>query len=165
MVLTDDLHTIGSLLCTPTNATPQERMFTETISMWNIDTFLVNASGKLFKKHYVKASKYDSDVEEVELLNANPQYAHMKLSDGRETTVLLRHLAPHGDNMHFVEYSQPSKAVDQLTEVNNLESPDAPEEPQEIIETELVQSENLPDSDPPLRHSKRSIHAPVKLDL
>ena len=50
-------------------------------------------------------------------------------------------------------------------QVNNLESPDSPEEPQEIIETELVQSENLPASDPPLRCSMRFIHAPFKLDL
>ena len=38
--------------------------------------------------------------------------------------------------MHLVEYSQPFETVDQQTEVNNLESPDSPEEPQEIIETE-----------------------------
>ena len=36
-------------------------------------------------------------MEEVELLEANPQYAHVRLPDGRETTVSIRHLAPQGE--------------------------------------------------------------------
>ena len=35
-------------------------------------------------------------VERVELLDANPGYAHVRLPDGRETTVSMRHLAPAG---------------------------------------------------------------------
>jgi hypothetical protein len=48
------------------------------------------------KKH-VHASKYDPVVEEVDLIEANPDYAYVKLADGRETTVSTRHLAPRGD--------------------------------------------------------------------
>ena len=40
--------------------------------------------------------KYDPLVDEVELVEANPQYAHVRLPDGRETTVSVRHLAPRG---------------------------------------------------------------------
>ena len=35
-------------------------------------------------------------VEKVELIDANPEYAHVRLPDGRETTVSVRHLAPAG---------------------------------------------------------------------
>jgi len=48
-------------------------------------------------KRQVRQSKYDPLVDEVELIDANPEYAHVRLSDGRETTVSLRHLAPPGD--------------------------------------------------------------------
>lgn len=44
-----------------------------------------------------RASKYDPIVEEVELLESNPEYAHVKLPDGRDTTVSTLFLAPQGD--------------------------------------------------------------------
>ena len=47
-------------------------------------------------KHQVRTSKMDPLVEEVELLQANPHYAHVRYHDGRETTVATRHLAPKG---------------------------------------------------------------------
>jgi hypothetical protein len=40
----------------------------------------------LMKKH-VCASKYDPLVEEVDLIEADPDYAYVKLADGRDTTV------------------------------------------------------------------------------
>jgi hypothetical protein len=45
------------------------------------------------KKH-VCASKYGPPVEEVYLTEANPDYAYIRLADGRETTVSTHHLAP-----------------------------------------------------------------------
>ena len=36
-------------------------------------------------------------MDEVELLQANPQYAHVRYPDGRETTVATKHLAPRGE--------------------------------------------------------------------
>ncbi|KAG5866006.1 hypothetical protein JTB14_018186 [Gonioctena quinquepunctata] len=47
-------------------------------------------------KKYVRSSEYDPLVEEVELIDVNPQYARVRLEDGRETTVSLRHLALNG---------------------------------------------------------------------
>ena len=44
----------------------------------------------------VRNSKYDPLVDEVELLDCNPMYAHVRLQDGRETTVSLHQLAPVG---------------------------------------------------------------------
>ena len=40
-------------------------------------------------------SKYDPVFEEVELLEANPHYAHVHFPGGKETTVALCDLAPH----------------------------------------------------------------------
>jgi len=52
--------------------------------------------GTVFMKRPVRQSKYEPMVEKVELLDANPEYAHVRLPDGRETTVSVRHLAPAG---------------------------------------------------------------------
>ena len=35
----------------------------------------------------------------MELLEANPNYAHVRYPDGRETTVSIKHLAPKGQSM------------------------------------------------------------------
>lgn len=44
----------------------------------------------------VRANKTKSLVDEVEMLQANPHYAHVRYPDGRETTVGTEHLAPQG---------------------------------------------------------------------
>ncbi|GFX08284.1 pro-Pol polyprotein [Trichonephila clavipes] len=68
-VIQTALHSIRSLLCTATNATPHERMFSHPRRSHN----------------------------GLELIEPNPDYAHVKLGDGRETTVSIRHLAPRGE--------------------------------------------------------------------
>ena len=98
-VLPDALHSIRSLLCTSTNETPHERMFAfqrrsshgHAVPSW------LMSPGKVLMKRYVRQSKYDPLVDEVDLLDANPEYAHVRLPSGRETTVSLRHLAPCGE--------------------------------------------------------------------
>ncbi len=40
-------------------------------------------------------TKHDPLVDEVELLEANSHYAHVRFPDGRESTVSMRHLAPY----------------------------------------------------------------------
>ncbi|KAL3278258.1 hypothetical protein HHI36_013595, partial [Cryptolaemus montrouzieri] len=47
----------------------------------------------LFIRCPVRNSKFDSFVKEVTLLEGNPEYAHIKHPDGRESTVSTRHLA------------------------------------------------------------------------
>ena len=47
-------------------------------------------------KRPVRQNKYEPMVDKVELIDTNPEYAHVRLPDGRETTVLVRHLAPTG---------------------------------------------------------------------
>ena len=99
LVLQDSLHAVRSLLCTETNATPHERMFSHrrrSTSGNSLPSWLLYP-GPVYLKRHVRASKYDPLVDEVELLEANPHYAHVRLPDGRESTVSLRHLAPVGD--------------------------------------------------------------------
>ena len=105
MVLPDALHSIRSLINTSTNATPHERLFNyqrRSSSGTSVPSWL-NAPGPVLLKKHVRNSKYDSLVDEAELIEANPQYAHVRLGDGRETTVSLRDLAPytpHSDLPH-----------------------------------------------------------------
>ncbi|GFY29765.1 retrovirus-related Pol polyprotein from transposon 17.6 [Trichonephila clavipes] len=98
-VIQTALHSIRSLLCTATNATPHERMFSHPRRSHNgcsIPTWLTKP-GPVLMKNQMRANKYEPIVQEVELIEANPDYAHVKLGDGRETTVSTRHLAPRGE--------------------------------------------------------------------
>ncbi|CAB0007380.1 unnamed protein product, partial [Nesidiocoris tenuis] len=98
-VLGDSLHSIRSLLCTATNATPHERMFIHqrrSTSGCALPTWLASPGTVLLRKH-VRASKYDPAVEQVELVEANPHYALVRFADGRESNVALQDLAPAGD--------------------------------------------------------------------
>ena len=96
MLLPDALHSIRSLLCTSTNETPHERLFRfqrRSVSGTAVPTWLTS-SKKVLLKRFVRESKYEPLADEVELLDANPTYAKIRHSDGRESTVSLKHLAP-----------------------------------------------------------------------
>lgn len=45
---------------------------------------------------HIRYTKHD-EVDEVELIEANPQYTLVRHPDGRQTTISLRDLAPAGD--------------------------------------------------------------------
>ena len=45
-------------------------------------------------RNFNPQSKHEPVVHEVDLLDCNPQYAHIRFPSGRESTVSLRHLAP-----------------------------------------------------------------------
>ena len=47
-------------------------------------------------KRLVRKSKYDPLVDEVDLTDVNTEYAHVRFSDGKESTVSSRHLTPCG---------------------------------------------------------------------
>ena len=98
-VLDQALNSIRSLLCTSTNATPHERMYIhqrrtflgESMPSW------LTCPGTVLLKRLVRTNKYEPLVDEVQLIEANPLYSHVRLQDGRETTVSNRHLAPLGN--------------------------------------------------------------------
>ncbi|GFW99853.1 putative retrovirus-related pol polyprotein from transposon opus [Trichonephila clavipes] len=98
-VIQTTLHSIRSLLCTATNATHPDRMFSHPRRSHNgcsIPTWLTKPGPVLMKIRCV-LTNMEPIVQEVELIEANPDYAHVKLGDGRETTVSIRHLAPRGE--------------------------------------------------------------------
>ena len=115
-------------------------------------------------KRNVRCSKYEPLVDEVELLSANPQYAHVRLPNGNETTVSLRQLAPMGDTFESPSAPGPvaseSNNVDtaQPTECSCVESPASLESrvPENTPEADLQSpdvtpppSTALPDDEPP----------------
>ena len=99
VVLIDVLHSIRSLLCTATNTTPHERFLTfnrrSTLGT-SVPSWLSSPGPVLLKRH-VRTSKYDPLVDEVELIQAFPTHARVRLQNGREVTVSLRDVAPFGE--------------------------------------------------------------------
>ena len=97
-VLPQALHSIRTLLCTTTNCSPHERFFNfvrRSKSGTSLPSWV--KPGPVLLKKKTRSSKYDPIVETVELIQANPQYAFVKMPNGRECTVSLRDLAPCGD--------------------------------------------------------------------
>ena len=96
LVLPDALHSVRSLLCTATNETPHERMFSfkrRSTFGTSVPTWL-SSPGPVYLKRHIRTSKYDPVVDKVDLLHATPNYAIVRLPNGRETTVLLKDMAP-----------------------------------------------------------------------
>ena len=98
VVLPDALHSIRSLLCTATNETPHERLFkyARRSSSGSAVPSWLSTPGLVLLKRHVRSSKTDPLVDEVELLQANPHYAHIRYPSGKEDTVATKHLAPAG---------------------------------------------------------------------
>ena len=117
LVLPQALHSIRSLLCTATNATPHERLFSynrksetgTTLPSW------LTTPGPVLMKNNVRHSKFDPLVEEVMLLESNPQYAVVRHRDGKESTVSIRQLAPSGDSQ-ISDQTTPAEGQGQPTD-------------------------------------------------
>ena len=171
-VLPDALHSLRSLLCTATNCTPHERMFNFARRSSNgssIPTWLSN-QGPVFRKRHVRNSKYDSMVDEVELIEVNPNYAHIRYPNGTEDTVSLRDLAPIGT-------ASPCTAAGENSDIPHQIDPVEPERLQPVIEqpnavTEPVFQSHTPSSHeiplvenngPELRRSSRVSIPPARL--
>ena len=95
-MLPEALHFIRSLLCTATNTTPHERFLNfqcRSALGASIPTWLWYPDRILVKRHN-RASKYEPLVNKAELIHATLNYAQVHLSNGRESTVSLRVVAP-----------------------------------------------------------------------
>ena len=81
-------------------------------------------------------------VDEVELLEANPQYAHIRKPDGTETTVSLKHLAPKGNdsNANQPHVNVPSDVISksEVCDTQSLESVISPTPEQSVQQSEYV---------------------------
>ena len=129
VVLDDVLHCIRSLLCTATDTTPHERFFSfqrrscigKSLPSW------LSAPGKAYVRRFVRTSKADPLTDEIEVINVNPTYAHIRYQNGREATVSLRDLAPCPqeplDNS-TTEGSQKINSEVPINEPNTTVSPD-----------------------------------------
>ena len=105
-ILPDALHSIRSLLCTATNTTPHERMFNysrKSTAGKSIPSWV--KPGPIFVKNHTRRSKYDAPVSPATLIHANPEYAHVRLASGVETTVSLREVAPFPESPSNTECS------------------------------------------------------------
>ena len=157
-VLPDVLHSIRSLLCTATNETPHERLFGFTrrsASGLAIPTWMAKP-GPVYLKRQGRTSKYDPLVEDVDLLQANPHYAYIRYSDGRETTVSTKHLAPKGQVTMPEVIDCPPEVVEPCPQV----------EPDVIEVKETQSSRGLPKPLPlALRRSTRICRPIERLDL
>ncbi|XP_059840496.1 uncharacterized protein LOC132402033 [Hypanus sabinus] len=106
-VLPEVLHSIRSLLCTSTNATPHKCLFSfprKFATGTTLPAWLTSPGPVLLRKH-VRSNKYSPLVERVHLLHVNPQYVYVVLPDGREETVSVRDLAPTGAADHYPKHS------------------------------------------------------------
>ena len=95
-VLPNVLHSLRSLLCTATNATPHELFFNfhrKSCCGLSLPTWLTQP-GRVLMRNFVRKNKHDALVREVNLTEANPCFARIRLDDGREATVSLKDLAP-----------------------------------------------------------------------
>ena len=114
-VLPDVLHSVRSLLCTATNETPHERFLgfpSRSLTGSSIPTWLT-VPGPVYVKRNVRNSKMDP--LQVDLLQANPHYAHVRYPDGRETTVSTKSLAPRGQPTTEVLPVKPQAEVQSAT--------------------------------------------------
>ena len=112
-------NSIRSLLCTTTNATPHERFFIfqrRSATGMSLPSWMTTGS-KAFMKRFVRHSKSDPLVDEVEIMHVNPNYAQVRCPNGREMTVSLRNLAPCPQ-----EDTADEEPDSPLTPVNNEEA-------------------------------------------
>ena len=166
-VLPDSLHSIRSLLCTSTNSTPHERIFNyvrRSSTGQSIPSWLT--PGPILLKRHVRRSKYDPLIDEVELLDANPSYAHVKLQDGRETTVSLRDLAPCAHfHLPTVEAEVNVNDVGVSSDIVTPQASDIKETNAHDLLRDENQCDELVENNPELRRSKRISRPPKRFDL
>ena len=123
-VLPDALHSIRSTLCTVTNNTPHERFFNfqrKSSVGKSMPSWL--RPGKVMLRRFVRKSKHDPLVDEVELTDINPTYAHIRYPDGRESTVSIHDLAPFPQNVSYdtdTDCSRPSICNDVLNSEDSV---------------------------------------------
>lgn len=140
VVLKDALHCVRSLLCTATNATPHEKLFTYPRRSPNGDSLPSWLTpGPILVKKNVRSSKTDPLVEEAELLETNPYYSLIRRDNGETSTVSNRQLAPFPNDNSRDDNFETASEDDSLTfpsENNSTPPPEniAPSSPPRVEE-------------------------------
>ena len=91
-ILCEALHSIRSTICTSTNTTPHVRFFTfqrRSSVGKSIPSGLV-VPGKVLLRRFIWQNKTDPLVDEVDVVDVNPTYAHICYFDGRESIVSFK---------------------------------------------------------------------------
>lgn len=182
-VLCDSLHCVRSLLSTATNQTPHERMFgfQRRSSTGNSLPTWLSESRFAYLKRMNRKSKYEPLFDEVELVDTNPSYAHVRFADGRETTVSLRHLSPmtdHAGEVNPTERPISSDSLDAEVHRTPLQAPtttpgsdvgitdvvvDADARSNQVVGEEVSETTPVPETSP-LRRSNRERRQPRYLE-
>ena len=95
LAIPNALHAIRSLLSTAINTTPHERFFSfqrRSMNGSSLPDWLMSP-GKVYLRKFVR-DKTEDLVDEVDLIDSNLHYATVKYSDGKESTVSTKDLAP-----------------------------------------------------------------------
>ena len=101
------------------NCTPHERMFMHTRKSFNGTGISLPSwvkPGPVYVKRHNR-TKNDLLVEEAELIEANPHYAHVRLGEGKEISFSLRDLAPNPKSL--IEQSSVTENKDSADETVN----------------------------------------------
>ena len=109
-VLQESLHCIRTLLCTATNQTPHERLFSfqrQSATGSSLPSWLLNKGSVLVRRH-VRRSKYEPLCDEVEIIDLNPSHARVRHPAGREQVVSLRDLAPLPNKLEHTDIISPN---------------------------------------------------------
>ena len=150
LVMSEAVSSVRSLLCTSTNQTPHSRFFNFPRRSYHgrsLPEWLCRPGPVLLRK-FVRSSKHDDLVRQVELIEANPMYAKIRYPYGRESNVSLRDLARCPSTVERQElekekmmFKQSVYNVDknQLSEVNV----DQKESSQDSNNHEIGQSEQM----------------------
>ncbi|GAA47282.1 hypothetical protein CLF_100170 [Clonorchis sinensis] len=93
-----------TLLRVSTNTTTHE---CESSGGLSVPTWLTTPRSVLLKK-FDDASKYEPMAKEVEIINCNSHYTHVRFPAGKEGIVSVRHLAPRGDHTFVNESTRTS---------------------------------------------------------
>ncbi|XP_069788197.1 uncharacterized protein [Narcine bancroftii] len=127
-VLPEALHSIRSLLCTATNMTPHDHIFSfirKAMTGTVLTKWMMTPGPVLLWKH-CRPHKADPLVDQVELRHVNPQYAFVTFPDGREDSVATRDLAQAGcvNNVEETLMSTDQQGAQQQSlEQSSIESP------------------------------------------
>ena len=123
-------------------------------------TWLTERGNVLLKRH-VRQNKNEPLVDEVQLIDANSHYAHIKFKDGRETTVSTRHLAPtcqeQGVPPESPDRSNDSQSNVPVQDIDSDKGTEVLPEPVEMVKSEEPKSKGIP------RRSERERKEPDRL--
>ena len=119
-----------------------------------VPTWLTEKDALLLKRK-VRLSKQEPLCDEVQILNVNPNYAHIRTADGQEKTVSLSKLSQPGEPLlnHAIDSPDPS---------NNsrvIESRES--DPQGLIIPEVEQPIVQPVSQQPVHSKTELVSKPV----